>query len=66
MAILILAGCLLVTALAVVALAMLVAGARADRVQERLSQQQPPPPTEGVAPARRFRRSVRQRSSARR
>jgi hypothetical protein len=64
--ILIVAGSALVAALALVGLAIVIVAARADRAQSRLSAKSTQPAPEEGSPARRFRRPVRPRSSARR
>jgi hypothetical protein len=63
---LIVAGSALVTGLVVVAIAMVVAGSRADRAQRDLSGAPARQADGKTAPARRFRRMARPRSSARR
>lgn len=66
MDILIFVASALATALALLGLATIIVAARAERIQSRLSPPPTPPAPGDVAPAGRFRRRARQRSSARR
>jgi hypothetical protein len=63
---LILAGAALLTVLTVAAIAIVVAGSRADRAQRELSRKPAPRAGGDPVPAKRFRRAARPRSSARR
>jgi hypothetical protein len=61
--IVILVGSGVLTGLGVMAVAMVVAGARADRAQQRLSRAAAPRAVAEPTPIRRFRRAARRRSS---